>query len=130
MTAGGMRPISVTAEGNRDILGLWAGDGGEGAKYWLQVHTEIKNRGVQDVLMVVCDGLKGLPDSVNTVWERTVVQTCIVHLMRNSFKYSARQTGTRSVARSSPFTKPRPSRKPRTGSLIAKKRGVRNIPGS
>lgn len=53
--------------------------------------TEIKNRGVNDVLMVVCDGLTGLPDSVNTVWKETIVQTCIVHLMRNSFKYSARQ---------------------------------------
>lgn len=83
--------LAVTVEGNRDILGLWAGDGGEGAKYWLQVLTELKNRGVQDVLMVVCDGLKGLPEAVNTVWEKTIVQTCIVHLMRNSFKYSARQ---------------------------------------
>lgn len=83
--------LAVTAEGNRDILGLWAGDGGEGAKYWLQALTELKNRGVHDVLMVVCDGLKGLPDSVNTVWADTIVQTCIVHLMRNSFKYSARQ---------------------------------------
>lgn len=83
--------LAVTVEGNRDILGLWAGDGGEGAKYWLQVLTEIKNRGVEDVLMVVCDGLRGLPDSVNTVWADTIVQTCVVHLMRNSFKYSARQ---------------------------------------
>ncbi len=83
--------LAVTTEGNRDILGLWAGDGGEGAKYWLQVLTEIKNRGVNDVLMVVCDGLKGLPESVNTVWKETIVQTCIVHLMRNSFKYSSRQ---------------------------------------
>ena len=83
--------LAVTTEGNRDILGLWAGDGGEGAKYWLQVLTELKNRGVNDVLMVVCDGLKGLPESVNTVWRETIVQTCIVHLMRNSFKYSARQ---------------------------------------
>jgi putative transposase len=83
--------LAVTTDGNRDILGLWAGDGGEGAKYWLQVLTEIKNRGVNDVLMVVCDGLKGLPKSVNTVWAETIVQTCIVHLMRNSFKYSARQ---------------------------------------
>ena len=83
--------LAVTSDGNRDILGLWAGDGGEGAKYWLQVLTEIKNRGVQDVLMVVCDGLTGLPDSVNMVWPETIVQTCIVHLLRNSFKYSARQ---------------------------------------
>lgn len=83
--------LAVTVDGNRDILGLWAGDGGEGAKYWLQVLTEIKNRGVEDVLMLVCDGLKGLPDSVATVWPATIVQTCVVHLMRNSFRYAARQ---------------------------------------
>ncbi|MGP4969165.1 IS256 family transposase [Glutamicibacter ardleyensis] len=82
--------LAVTAEGNRDILGLWAGDGGEGAKYWLQVLTEIKNRGTEDVLMVVCDGLQGLPDSVAAVWPETVVQTCVVHLMRNSFKYASK----------------------------------------
>jgi len=82
--------LAVTVDGNRDILGLWAGDGGEGAKYWLQVLTEIKNRGVEDVLMLVCDGLKGLPDSVNTVWADTIVQTCIVHLMRASFRYASR----------------------------------------
>jgi putative transposase len=83
--------LAVTAEGHRDILGIWAGDGGEGAKYWLHVLTEIKNRGVQDVLMLVCDGLKGLPDAVETVWPKTIVQTCVVHLLRNSFKYAARQ---------------------------------------
>ena len=83
--------LAVTAEGHRDILGIWAGDGGEGAKYWLHVLTELKNRGVQDVLMLVCDGLKGLPDAVETVWPKTVVQTCVVHLLRNSFKYAARQ---------------------------------------
>ncbi|MFE9610972.1 IS256 family transposase [Streptomyces sp. NPDC006012] len=89
------RPIyvamAVTVEGTRDILGIWAGDGGEGAKHWLQVFTELKNRGVEDVLMLVCDGLKGLPDAVETVWPRTVVQTCIVHLIRNSIRYCARQ---------------------------------------
>jgi putative transposase len=83
--------LAVTAEGHRDILGIWAGDGGEGAKYWLHVLTELKNRGVQDVLMLVCDGLKGLPDAVETVWPKTIVQTCVVHLLRNSFKYAARQ---------------------------------------
>ena len=83
--------LAVTAEGRRDILGLWAGDGGEGAKHWLHILTEIKNRGVNDVLMLVCDGLKGLPDAVETVWPRTIVQTCVVHLLRNSFRYAARQ---------------------------------------
>ncbi len=89
------RPIyvvmAVTVDGDRDILGLWAGDGGEGAKHWLHVLTELKNRGVADVLMLVCDGLKGLPDAVATVWPRTIVQTCVVHLLRNSFKYASRQ---------------------------------------
>ncbi|WP_103511432.1 IS256 family transposase [Streptomyces sp. SM13] len=80
--------LAVTADGHRDILGLWVGDGGEGAKYWLQVLTEIKNRGV---LMLVCDGLTGLPDAVNAVWPATVVQTCVVRLLRNSFRYAARQ---------------------------------------
>ncbi len=83
--------LAVTTEGRQEILGLWAGDGGEGAKHWLHILTEIKNRGVSDVLMLVCDGLKGLPDAVETDWPRTVVQTCVVHLLRNSFRYAARQ---------------------------------------
>lgn len=75
--------VGVTVRGERDILGLWAGDGGEGAKFWLQVLTELKNRGVQDVCIAVCDGLKHLPDTITTVWEFTVVQQCIIHLLRN-----------------------------------------------
>nr|WSW49191.1 IS256 family transposase [Streptomyces sp. NBC_01001] len=83
--------LAVTVEGTREILGLWAGDGGEGAKYWLQVLTEIKNRGTEDVCMVVCDGLKGLPDAIAAVWPQTITQTCVVHLLRASFRYAARQ---------------------------------------
>jgi putative transposase len=84
--------LAVTVEGHRDILGLWAGEhgDGEGAKYWLRVLSELKNRGVADVCIVVCDGLKGLPDAVNTVWDKTIVQSCIVHLLRNSFRYASR----------------------------------------
>ncbi|WGT48580.1 IS256 family transposase [Tessaracoccus lacteus] len=66
--------LAVTVDGHRDILGLWAGDAGEGAKYWQQVLTEIKNRGVTDVLMLVCDGLEGLPESVGNVWPQTIVR--------------------------------------------------------
>lgn len=83
--------IGVTVNGERDILGIWAGDGGEGAKFWLSVLTEIKNRGVGDVCIVVCDGLKGLPEAINTVWELTVVQTCIIHLIRNTFRFASRK---------------------------------------
>ncbi len=82
--------LAVTVEGTREILGIWAGDGGEGAKHWLQVFTELKNRGVNDVLMLVCGGLNGLPDAVEAVWPRTIVQTCIVHLLRNSFRFASR----------------------------------------
>lgn len=83
--------VGVTTAGERDILGIWAGDGGEGAKFWLGVLTEIKNRGVEDVCIVVCDGLKGLPESITTTWELAVVQTCIIHLIRNTFKYASRK---------------------------------------
>jgi transposase-like protein len=83
--------LAVTCEGHRDILGLWAGDGGEGAKHWLHVLTELRNRGVEDVCMVVCDGLKGLPDAIAQVWPRAVTQTCVIHLLRNSFRYAGRQ---------------------------------------
>lgn len=67
--------IGVTVDGERDILGLWAGDGAEGAKFWLGVLTDLKNRGVEDVFIAVCDGLKGLPDSINTVWPLTLVHS-------------------------------------------------------
>src|ERR1700712_1030573 len=83
--------IGVTVDGHRDVLGIWAGDGGEGAKYWLQVLTEIKNRGVADVCIAVCDGLKGLPESITTVWPPTLVQTCVLHLIRNTFRYASRR---------------------------------------
>jgi putative transposase len=83
--------IGVTVNGERDILGLWAGDGTEGAKFWLSVLTEIKNRGVEDVCMVVCDGLKGLSDSITTTWEYAVVQTCVLHLIRNTFRYASKK---------------------------------------
>ena len=83
--------IGVTVNGERDILGIWAGEGGEGAKFWLAVLTETKNRGVADVCIVVCDGLKGLPEAINTVWELAVVQTCIIHLIRNTFRFASRR---------------------------------------
>jgi putative transposase len=81
--------IGITIEGSRDILGLWVGEGGEGAKYWHQVLTEISNRGVNDVCFLICDGLKGLPDAANAVWPQAIVQTCVVHLIRNSLRYAS-----------------------------------------
>jgi putative transposase len=67
--------IGVSLDGERDILGLWAGQGGEGAKFWMAVLTDLKNRGVKDAFFVVCDGLKGLPEVVSNVWPQAIVQT-------------------------------------------------------
>jgi putative transposase len=83
--------IGVTVEGCRDILGLWVGDGGEGAKTWLATLGEIRNRGVNDVCMVLCDGLNGLPEAVNKVWPAAIVQRCIIHLLRNTYQYASKR---------------------------------------
>ena len=83
--------IGVSLDGEKDILGLWAGTGGEGAKFWMSVLTDIKNRGTQDVFFLVCDGLKGLPEVVGNVWPLTTVQTCIIHLIRNTFRLASRR---------------------------------------
>lgn len=79
--------IGVDVEGRKHILGVWLGDGGEGAKFWLSVLTEIANRGVTDVLFVCCDGLKGLPDAIEATWPQATVQTCVVHLIRASTRF-------------------------------------------
>jgi putative transposase len=84
--------IGVTVDGERDILGLWVGpSGGEGAKFWLTVLTEIKNRGVEDVCIVVCDGLKGLPEAIGATWPAAITQTCVLHLIRHTFRLAGRQ---------------------------------------
>ena len=83
--------IGVSLAGEKDVLGLWAGTGGEGAKFWMAVLTDLRNRGVADVFFLVCDGLKGLPEVVNNVWPLTTVQTCIIHLIRNTFRLASRR---------------------------------------
>jgi transposase-like protein len=83
--------IGVTLAGGKDVLGLWAGTGGEGAKFWMSVLTDLRNRGVKDVFFLVCDGLKGLPEVVANVWPQTIVQTCIIHVLRNTFRLSSKR---------------------------------------
>ena len=80
--------LGVLPDGSREVLGLWI-EQTEGAKFWLKVFTELKTRGVQDILIAVVDGLKGLPDAINSAFPKTVVQTCIVHLIRNSMDYAS-----------------------------------------
>jgi transposase-like protein len=82
--------VGVTVDGMRDVLGLRVGDGGEGAKYWHQVLSEIRNRGVNDVCILVCDRSRGLVESVNDVWPLAIVQTCVLHLVRNTFRYASK----------------------------------------
>jgi putative transposase len=83
--------IGVSLAGEKDILGLWAGTGGEGAKFWMSVLTDIRNRGVRDVFFLVCDGLKGLPEVVGNVWPQAIVQTCVIHLIRNTFHLASKR---------------------------------------
>ena len=79
--------IGVTPDGRKDVLGIWI-EQTEGAKFWLRVMSELKNRGVNDVLIAVVDGLKGFPDAINAVFPLTQIQTCIVHLLRNSMEFA------------------------------------------
>lgn len=81
--------VGVDVDGRKHVLGIWIGDGGEGAKFWLSVLTELQMRGLNDVLIVCCDGLKGLPEAIETVWPRALVQTCVIHLIRASFRYAS-----------------------------------------
>lgn len=84
--------MGINLDGERDILGLWVGpSGGESPKFWGAVAAELSNRGVRDVLMLCCDGLKGLPDAARAVWPQVDVQLCVVHLVRNSLRYASKK---------------------------------------
>jgi putative transposase len=83
--------VGVSLDGERDILGLRAGTGGEGAKFWMSVLTDLRNRGVRDLFFLVCDGLKGLPEVIGNVWPQTIVQTCIIHLIRTTFRLASKR---------------------------------------
>src|SRR3984885_9805188 len=78
--------MGIDLDGKKQILGLWL-EANEGAKFWLKVITELKNRGVEDIFIACCDGLKGFPEAVEAVFPKTVVQTCIVHMIRNSARF-------------------------------------------
>ena len=78
--------LGVNMEGHKELLGMWISEN-EGAKFWLNVLTELQNRGVKDILIACVDGLKGFPDAINTVFPETKIQLCIVHMVRNSLKF-------------------------------------------
>ena len=80
--------VGVDVDGFKHVLGIWV-QAGEGAKFWLGVLTELRNRGLRDALIVCCDGLTGLPDAISSVWPDAMVQTCVVHLLRASLRFAA-----------------------------------------
>jgi putative transposase len=82
--------LGVTVDGERDVLGMWFQET-EGAKFWMQVLSELKQRGIQDILICCVDGLKGFPEAIEAIFPKTTVQTCIVHLIRHSLKYVPRR---------------------------------------
>ena len=79
--------LAINLEGHKDLLGLWVGGEGEGAKFWLSILSELQNRGVQDILIASVDGLKGFPEAIAAVYPRTQVQLCVIHTVRTSLRY-------------------------------------------
>jgi putative transposase len=94
--------LGITADGRKHVLGLWI-DANEGAKFWLRIVNELRNRGVQDILIAVVDGLKGFPEAINAAFPQTLVQTCIVHLLRNALAYVSWQDRKKVVAALKPI---------------------------
>jgi putative transposase len=78
--------LAIDKDGKKDLLGLWIGQA-EGSNFWLNVLTELKNRGVEDIFIACIDGLKGFPEAINTVFPKTEIQLCVIHQIRNTFKY-------------------------------------------
>jgi putative transposase len=94
--------LGITPDGRKHILGLWI-DPNEGAKFWLRIVNELRNRGVKDILIAVVDGLKGFPEAINAAFPQTLVQTCIVHLLRNGLAYVSWQDRKHVVAALKPI---------------------------
>jgi len=104
--------LGVDLNGDKELLGLWVAQT-EGAKFWLQVTTALKNRGVQDIFIACVDGLKGFPEAIETVFPKTAVQLCIVHRVRYSLNFVAGNYGRQSRPICALFIRRRPSKKPK-----------------
>ena len=89
--------LGVDMEGKKEVLGIWIGES-EGAKFWLRVFTELKNRGLEDIFIACVDGLKGMPEAIEAVFPKTEIQLCIIHLIRNSIKYVSHKNSKEFVA--------------------------------
>ena len=119
--------IGVDVEGRKHALGVWIAEA-EGAKFWLSVPTELRNRGLRDILICCCDGLSGLPEAITTAFPHTVVQTCVVHVIRNAMKfvsYSDRKKLRPACGRSTPLRRWKP---PNSPSPASRPNSVNNTP--
>jgi putative transposase len=96
--------LGITPDGRKHVLGLWI-DPNEGARFWLRIVNELRNRGVKDILIAVVDGLKGFPEAINAAFPQTLVQTCVVHLLRNALAYVSWQDRKQVVAALKPIYK-------------------------
>ena len=96
--------LGITPDGRKHVLGLWI-DANEGARFWLRIVNELRNRGVKDILIAVVDGLKGFPEAINAAFPQTLVQTCVVHLLRNALAYVSWQDRKHVVAALKPIYK-------------------------
>jgi putative transposase len=94
--------LGIAPDGRKHVLGLWI-DANEGARFWLRIANELRNRGVKDILIAVVDGLKGFPEAINAAFPQTLVQTCIVHLLRNALAYVSWQDRKQVVAALKPI---------------------------
>jgi putative transposase len=122
--------IGVRCTGHKEILGIWI-EQTEGAKFWLRVMTELRNRGVQDLLIAVVDGLKGFPEAITSVFPKTVVQTCSVHLIRHSMQFASWKERRPIAGALKPIYQAESAATARNGWRISTAaRGVKNIPPS
>ena len=119
--------LGIAADGTKDVLRIWI-EQNEGAKFWLKVMNELRNRGVEDILIAVVDGLKGFPEAITTVFPLASVQTCILHLTAIVCPFAAGKNARPWRANSKGFTGPKPWRRPPSGSASSKLvPGAKNI---
>ena len=125
--------LGVNTEGEREVLGLWIANT-EGAKFWLSIMSTLRNRGVEDILIAVVDGLKGFPEAINAAFPETTVQTCIVHLVRHSLNFCGWKD-RKAAAKEPPcscagFIRPWTTRRPPKRWMISRPNGAVNTPQS
>lgn len=118
--------LGINTQGHKELMGMWIAEN-EGAKFWLNVLTELQNRGVQDIFIACVDGLKGFPDAINAVFPQTHIQLCIVHMVRNSLKFVPWKDYKAVTADLKKFTNQKQRMRPYWSFSVLAKCGMTNI---